>query len=850
MAQFSAPSLDQLQHSDQPAWLWDGMRGRIVWANLAGITLFGGETLFDLIDRPFDTSDTDIAEIAELTRSMQHGEIRKSRFSFAAAVDDDLSLSCSCSQHVLADGRDGLLIVAESVEKAGNQRDSRLMTDVLDSMPLAIVVADRNGSISYRNAAADELLPRARRDTAGKILGSTEDAEKLIKITFETGTTSKLRRIATVFGERDFRITSRLLEDSETSSEQHVLMMLDDVTDRRALERSLSQPPKPELKEDEAPQVHTPEVAAAADESETDEPDETVLPPHDDTSAANEESVADAQDLPEPETKRDEAPKHDDAPELSLPAVPRLVSKTLDKLDEAILLHRGGRLYFANRACLALLGYEDVAELAGRKDLIGELNLPAGNEAQIDTRDASGASIGLAMRTGKFPWHDGPLVQSTIKKVEPIAFAKQTRAAESPLEDLEPELEHDAEQEQTSADVERPAFDTILPTTEEITPVPTETAAPITDPELQAILDTATDGIVTLDEKGNVLSFSAGAEALFGYRSAEVIGKPFSNLLAGESRSVLQDYLAALSGGGIASVFNDGRDVTGVVSQGGGISLFMTITRLSGTRQAKYCAVLRDVTQWKKTEAQLRRDKEEAERANAQKSEFLAQISHELRTPLNAILGFSDVMRSERFGEIKNEKYLGYANDIHKSGSHLLSLINDLLDLSKVEAGKLELNFTSVDLRSVVEECFVLMHDQATAARVVVRKSMPADLPNVVADFRSIKQILLNLLSNAIKFTDPGGQVIVSALVTAGGELKLKIKDTGIGMNQDDLQTALKPFRRLDEPGRDEQQGTGLGLPLTRALTEANRARFDISSEKKRGTMIEITFPTTRVLAD
>jgi signal transduction histidine kinase len=287
-----------------------------------------------------------------------------------------------------------------------------------------------------------------------------------------------------------------------------------------------------------------------------------------------------------------------------------------------------------------------------------------------------------------------------------------------------------------------------------------------------------------------------------------------------------------------------------VVKQGGVVPLFLTIGRLHSTDQngAAFCAVLRDITQWKRTEAELRKAKDVAEQASRQKSEFLAKISHELRTPLNAILGFSEVMRMERFGEIRNEKYRGYVNDIHASGAHLLSLINDLLDLSKVEAGKLELNFTSVALAEVIEHTVKMVQEQATSARVILRRTMPADLPNVVADYRSMSQIMLNLLTNAIKFTDPGGQIIISAQLTNAGELKLRVKDTGLGMTEAEIKEALEPFRRITTDGRDVP-GTGLGLPLTKALAEANRTKFEISSEPRKGTVIEITFPTTRVLA-
>ncbi|NNE21383.1 MAG: PAS domain S-box protein [Rhizobiales bacterium] len=808
MAQSPAPTLDQLQASDSPAWLWDGARARVVWANPAGIALFAGETLFDLIDRPFDARDPDIVQITHLTETLQRSESRSAKFGFSAASEDELTVNCNCSIHSLPDGRAGLLVVGEQVQRTDGPGDPALMTDILSAMPIAIVVADMRGDIVFANAAAGDLIARANRGDVAALLGAREDAEAMIERVKSARTLSMQRVLATNFGDRDIRVTARLLSDHEEAEAVQVLLMLEDVTDRRALERALSD---------------NKGAAAPATAQE-------ITPAPAPASPAGLEDIS-------------RAISEEMAVQVELPMVPDLVSRALNRLDEAIVLHRGNKFYFANEAAMRLLGYDDAIALTARTDLMAQL---AANARQIEIACGDGKTRNVAVSVGTFPWHDGPLVKSTI-----------TPSASAPAATPEPEVSEPAPRPNGIPTTKSPVAETpeVPAVTENVVPlVPAaaaqQRAAGPDDPELRAILDTATDGIVTLDGDGAILSFSAGAEALFGYRLAEVAGKPFADLLAIDSRATLRDYLAALGEGGIASVFNDGREVTGVVSQDGEISLFMTIARLSGDSGAAFCAVLRDITQWKKTEAQLRLDKEEAEVSNAQKSEFLARISHELRTPLNAILGFSDVMRTERFGQIENQQYLGYANDIHKSGSHLLSLINDLLDLSKVEAGKLELNFTSVDLRGIVDECFSVMQEQAVAARVVLRKSLPADLPNIVADFRSITQILLNLLSNAIKFTDPGGQVIVSAKLSRAGELKIKIKDTGIGMDKAELQTALEPFKRIETPKRSPRLGTGLGLPLTKALTEANRARFDISSEHKKGTLVEITFPTTRVLAD
>src|SRR5205807_538368 len=265
---------------------------------------------------------------------------------------------------------------------------------------------------------------------------------------------------------------------------------------------------------------------------------------------------------------------------------------------------------------------------------------------------------------------------------------------------------------------------------------------------------------------------------------------------APESHRPALDYLDGLARNGVASLLNDGREVIGRVRQGGLIPLFMTMGRV-GERGDKFCAVLRDITQWKRAEEELLDAKRRAERASSAKSDFLAKISHEIRTPLNAVIGFSEVMMEERFGPVGNDRYREYLKDIHASGGHLVSLINDLLDLSKIEAGKLDLTFTSVNLNGLVQQCVAIMQPQGNRERIIIRTSLAPTLPPVVVDARSIRQIVLNLLSNSIKFTGAGGQVIVSTALTDRGEAVLRVRDTGAGMSEKEIEAALEPFRQL-----------------------------------------------------
>lgn len=231
--------------------------------------------------------------------------------------------------------------------------------------------------------------------------------------------------------------------------------------------------------------------------------------------------------------------------------------------------------------------------------------------------------------------------------------------------------------------------------------------------------------------------------------------------------------------------------------------------------------------------------------AASRRLDFLAKVSHEVRTPLNSILGFTELMLQERFGPIGNARYKGYVEDIHQSGLYALSLLNDLLDISKIEAGKFEIDFTAVEVPELVEDCVNSLQPLAKRARIVLRTSLAEKLPSIVADPRRLKQILLNLLTNAIKFTKEGGQVIVSGTMI-DGELRLRVRDNGVGMTKDEIGFAMQPFHQLDTAPR-MQSGTGLGLPVTKALVDANRARLVLASEPGVGTSADVVFPAERL---
>jgi PAS domain S-box-containing protein len=495
-----------------------------------------------------------------------------------------------------------------------------------------------------------------------------------------------------------------------------------------------------------------------------------------------------------------------------------LDTSILEQLPVPVLIHSGDVLHYANREFFEFTGYDSVERLSaagGLGELFGEPYPPEGGEAEpgrkLRLRTAEGLEYPVEAFLQSVPWGEGKALLLSLRRSwrQPVSYpaapANLVQAAAEP--DLETRIA-----------------------------------------EMRAIVDTATDGVVLIARDGTIRSISRPAEALFGFDSKDVSGKPFTALFAIESQRAAHDYLTGLSDNGVASVLNDGREVIGREAQGRFIPLFMTIGRLPN--DSGFCAVVRDITPWKRAEEELTQARAQAERASSQKTEFLARVSHEIRTPLNAIIGFSELMLDEKFGPIGNDRYKDYLRDINRSGNHVLDLVNDLLDISKIEAGQQEMSYEAVSLNDTLAETVAMMQPQANRERVIIRSSFASRLPDVVADLRSVRQIALNLLSNAIRYTPAGGQVIVSTAYESSGDVVMRVRDTGIGMSQAEMEQALKPFKQINALRRPRGDGTGLGLPLTKAMVEANRARFIINSTPGEGTLVEIIFPSTRVLAD
>jgi PAS domain S-box-containing protein len=507
----------------------------------------------------------------------------------------------------------------------------------------------------------------------------------------------------------------------------------------------------------------------------------------------------------------------------------------LDLLPVGILIYRLDRLLYANPAFLTQMGYPSLHALedAGGLDALyvepGTSNASStsdtGRPVTISASgpaDADAPSSAAEARLYTISW-DGDSALALIfsgTRHEGAAIAAAIARAE-PVSEPEPNV--------SEPDASKPSD-----------------VGHANAEDLAAILDTTAEGIVMFDAEGNIHAANRSAEALFGHDADELARRNLADLFAPESRHGVFEYLAGIKASGVASLLDHGREMLARESKGGIIPLSMTMgrTRPDGPN---FFAVFRDLSQAKQTENELHEARRLAERAANAKADVLARISHEVRTPLNAIIGFSEVMIGERFGALGNERYLEYMKDIRASGERVIAIINDLLDLSRIETGKLDLAFTNQNLNELVESCVAVLQPQANRERIIIRTSLAHMLPPVIADARALRQIALNLIGNSIHLANAGGQVIVSTALSDFGEVMLRVRDTGHGLNDNEVAAALQPFRTAAPSDRAES--SAVSLSLTKALVEANRARFQIRTGGRSGTLIEIVFPHAVVRA-
>ncbi|MCJ9706944.1 histidine kinase dimerization/phospho-acceptor domain-containing protein, partial [Bradyrhizobium sp. SHOUNA76] len=457
----------------------------------------------------------------------------------------------------------------------------------------------------------------------------------------------------------------------------------------------------------------------------------------------------------------------------------------LDLLPTGILIYRLDRLLYANAAFLARMGYANVSALEHAGGLDALYVEPGVSSASSTSQAGTPVTISAMVANGEAP------LATTEAHLHTIDWdGESAHALICALPQAAPVVTAPGIAEPVVA--EAIAAETIVP---ESFPYEIEPAAGETEAEdLAAILDTTAEGIVMFDAEGNIHACNRSAEALFGYDGTALIEQNLVTLFAPESQQIVADYFESLKSQDIASLLDHGREVLGREKKGGVIPLAMIMgrTRPDGPN---FFAVFRDLSQSKKGESELTQARRLVHSAANAKADMLARISHEIRTPLNAIIGFAEVMISERFGTLGNERYGEYMKDIRASGERVIAIIDDLLELSRIETGKLDLNFANLNLNDLVEACVTVMQPQANRERIIIRTSLAHALPQVSVDARAMRQITMNLISNSIRLASAGGQVIVSTALSDRGEIALRIRDTGHGLTEREVAAAMEPFR-------------------------------------------------------
>ena len=363
---------------------------------------------------------------------------------------------------------------------------------------------------------------------------------------------------------------------------------------------------------------------------------------------------------------------------------------------------------------------------------------------------------------------------------------------------------------------------------------------------LTSIFEVSEVGIVVTDFNGCVVRVNDSFIRTFGWARDELINADFTGLVTPDERDLARRNHEENIRSGIRS-----SGEMKIIRKDGSIAnaLYTTATlELSQKRRFQVTTVM-DITLRKQMEQSLRMAKDQADAANRAKSVFLANMSHELRTPMNAIIGFSEMMMKETFGSLGHEKYKEYISDVHSSARHLLEIINEVLDMSKIEAGRIEIDEGEIDLSNLIQSVVRMMDSRAFGSEVKLNMEIAEDLPNLQGDQRLIRQILINLVTNAVKFSKSGGHVDISSYMLDDGRLQIKVADYGVGIPKEKIRQAMEPFGQVSDGAENAMyQGTGLGLPLAKAMVDLHDGALTLESEIDKGTSVFVNFPAYRIV--
>ncbi len=861
------PRLAAPATSPWPAWLWSTDASRILWANAAGAALFGAADTRECVQRRFDTNNPAAAQIIRLAATLPSaGPARLERLR-GFGLGFGRALTCACSRLVLTDGKAAVLIAATEPAGPALSLAERVRRLFGDDEPLAVFAAD--GALIHATAAARAQLGGANSLSA---LGILE---------------SNLQRL----GDGPTRVlVLRLPQPQAAHIEAVDVKPSETVVPSAPPEASVAAPPAPQTASPPEPIVERRHPLRFVWQMDADGrfvvgSDEFIALVGPKTTAAFgrawSEIAAELKLDPDNQIAR-AVSSHETWSGI---VIPWPVDETSDRLPVELSglpvfdRDRSFRGYRGFGVCRDLARINQLAR-ARRERPIGFMPAPETDDTAPSAPRSPAAAEAVkpperAAQTvapaaaNVVPFRQAPPVEPkapTLSPVERRAFRELAQELNARLRGT-PELRAAAEPGVEGALAEAPkppdqaAESATSLSSSEVPPLRADAAeSPVA---AEAVAAAVAQPVAVIDPSLldrlpiGVLVYRHDALLYANRHFLETTG--YDNLTALEAAGGLNslfvergaDTLAESTGMQALSIMTGRGDTVAVdarlfsVPWNGAAALALILTNgLNAVgRRATELALAA-------AETELRNAKRETQKSAAAKAEFLAKISHEIRTPLNAMTGFAEVMMAERFGPIGNERYRDYLKDIHGAGTHLVSLLNDMLDLSKVESGKLDLSFGNVGVNDLTQQCVGIMQPQANRARIIIRTSLTPALPQVVADERSLRQIVLNLLANSIKFTGPGGQVIVSTAVSDSSEVVLRVRDTGVGMSEKDIEAALEPFRQVATSGSWGSGGTGLALPLTKALAEANRANFHIKSAPNAGTLVEIAFPPSRVVTN
>lgn len=359
---------------------------------------------------------------------------------------------------------------------------------------------------------------------------------------------------------------------------------------------------------------------------------------------------------------------------------------------------------------------------------------------------------------------------------------------------------------------------------------------------LASIFDVSDMGIIVTDHHGRIVKVNEAFLKSYGWKATELVGSKFTVLLPAEDHTIGWEKNSKGLNEGVR-LYGEGR----VLKKEGDIAnVIISSVRLELSQKRRFMvSTIVDISYLKLMEQRLRQAKEDADAANIAKSAFLANMSHELRTPLNAIIGFSDMMINETLGKIENEHYKDYLGDIHFSANHLLAIINGVLDMSKIEAGKMKLDEEPTDLKALTESVRRLMQKTAQDKHINISMTAHDNVPHMLVDLRLVRQILINLVSNAIKFSGEDTAIQIS-IQDRDDDIMIEVVDHGIGIPEDKIEEVMQPFGQVNDPTVSTGQGTGLGLPISKAMMELHGGVLELVSTAGGGTTVRCLFPSAR----